>query len=67
MRFYQIVNNIYMEGTVSQIVILGSSFYFVTKKGNFLTFFSTIFLTLHSYIDVVRFLIISRIVFENIK
>ena len=42
--FYQLVNNIYMEGTVSQISILGSSFYFVTKNGKpFDIFFKNIF------------------------
>ena len=32
---------------MSQILILSPSFYFMTKKGNFLTLFSTIFSTLH--------------------
>ena len=47
LKFSVLVNNIYMEGTVSQILIVGPSFYFMTKKGNFLTLFSTIFSTLH--------------------
>ena len=32
---------------MSQILVLSPSFYFMTKKGNFLTLFSTIFSTLH--------------------
>ena len=35
MRFSTEVNNIHMEGTVSQIFNLSLSFYFIKKKGNF--------------------------------
>ena len=39
MKFYQLVNNIYMEGIGSQIFIFGSSFYFVTKNGKLFDIF----------------------------
>ena len=33
LKFSVLVNNIYMGGTVSHILILGPSFYFMTKNG----------------------------------
>ena len=45
MKFLPVVYNIQMKGTVSQIVYIGSRFYFMIKNGKlfvifFLTFFS---------------------------
>ena len=39
--FCILIDNIHLEGTVSQIFNLGPSFYFMSKKGNFLSFFAT--------------------------
>ena len=38
-----LINNIYLEGTVSQILYLSPSFRFMTKTGNFLSFSVTEF------------------------
>ena len=35
------VDNIHLEGTVSQIFDVGPTFYFMSKTGNFLPFFAT--------------------------
>ena len=35
------INNVYLEGTMSQIFYLGPSFYFMSKIGKLLLFFST--------------------------
>ena len=39
-EFLQVVDNIHMKGTMSQIIDIGSRFDFITKKGNLLLFFS---------------------------
>ena len=36
-----------LEGSMSQIFDLGPSFHFMTKKGNFLSFFAKQFSTFH--------------------
>ena len=40
MKFYTLVNNINMEGTVSQIFDIGPSFIFMSKNGKILVIFS---------------------------
>ena len=42
LKLFTHVSNIRVEGTVSQISILGLSFYFMPKKGNFLHIFLNI-------------------------
>ena len=41
MQFNPVVQNIPLEGSVSPNFDLGLSFYFMTKKGNFLLSFQT--------------------------
>ena len=40
MKSLQVIDNIHMEGTVSQIIYIGTRFDFITKKGNFFVIFS---------------------------
>ena len=47
MKCSVLVNNIHMEETVSQILILCPSFFLWQKMGNLLTLFSILFTTLH--------------------
>ena len=47
MKFCTVSHRILLEGSVSQIFYLGLSFYFMPKKGNFLTFFKTFFSRFH--------------------
>ena len=41
------IHEVLLEGIVSQIFVLGPSSHFMTKKGNFLSFFAIQFSTFH--------------------
>ena len=47
MKFSMHVLRVLLEGAMSQIFDLCLSFYFMSKKGNFLLFFKTFFSRLH--------------------
>ena len=47
LRFYRHVQNIHLEGTVSQNFDTGSTFIFIQKNGKILLFFHDYFSTFH--------------------
>ena len=47
LEFSMCILEVLVEGSMSQIFDLGPSFYFMTKKGNFLSFFSIQISTFH--------------------
>ena len=44
MTFLQVVDNIHMKGTVSQIINIGSRFGFITKNGKLVVIFFLAFI-----------------------